>query len=96
MKEKKNTFKKAKLLTSFFKTAFFLHKLVLQKFCYLEPEPAAGTGAGQDWTGSIPLFSRNEGEEGKFVLAYRRGFQGRRRGGGGEDAASYSAGNLAA
>ena len=83
-------------MTSFFKTAFFLHKLVLQKFCYLEPEPepAAGTGAGQDWTGSIPLFSRNEGEEGKFVLAYRRGFQGRR--GGGEDAASYSAGNLAA
>ena len=32
---------------------------MLQKFCYPEPEPGAGsrTGAGQDWTGSTTLLT---------------------------------------
>ena len=28
---------------------------MLQKLCYSEPDPGAGTGAGQDWTGSTTL-----------------------------------------
>ena len=32
---------------------------MLQKFCYPEPEPVAGigAGAGQDWTGSTTLVA---------------------------------------
>ena len=56
IERKRGTLKKNLNYWLLFSKLHFLLKLVLQK-CYQEPKPVAGTGAGQDWTGSTTLLA---------------------------------------